>query len=49
MYLVRIYGLGALIYANEFMRDAIDKCGEASLEFPHKVFLGKKESERKNI
>jgi hypothetical protein len=31
---------GALIYANEFTRDVIHECGEASLGFPHEVFLG---------
>jgi hypothetical protein len=27
-------------YTNEFPRDVIQECGEASLEFPRKVFLG---------
>ena len=35
-------GLGALIYAGGFTRDAIEKCGKASLGFPHVVLLGKK-------
>ena len=35
-------GLGALIYAKGFTRDAIEKCGKASLGFPHVVLLGKK-------
>lgn len=27
-------GLGALVYTNGFIRDAIHKCGESSLGFP---------------
>jgi hypothetical protein len=33
-------GRGTLVYANGFTRDAIHKCGEASIELPRKVFLG---------
>jgi len=32
----------ALVYTNGFIRDAIHKFGDASLGFPHKVFLGNK-------
>jgi hypothetical protein len=35
-------GLGALGYTNKFTKDDNHKCEEASLEFPHEVFLGKK-------
>lgn len=37
--------LCALVYADEFTRDAIHECGEAFLRFPHKVFLGRKRRE----
>jgi hypothetical protein len=30
-----------LLYADEFTRDTIHKCGEASLKFPYEDFLGK--------
>lgn len=33
---------GTLIYADLFTRDAIHKCGEASLGFPTRFFLRKK-------